>query len=200
MSALDQLVGATRELQRQLDVELDLLADTTSWLDYRLYLFRMYGFHVPVERAFAALDLDDAIEDACLRNNKVPLLAHDLVALGVDRRDFAQLPRMPIPSLEIEEALGWMYVVESATLSNRQLREHLGKVLPLEIDTASAFLRCYGREVEARWQAFCADLARFAEETGTIDVITAGAVDCLVRLERWLRPAAVRPVDARLTA
>ena len=200
MSVLDQLSGATRELKRQLDAELELLADSTSWLDYRLYLFRMYGFHVPVERAFAALDLDDVIEDASLRNNKVALLAHDLVALGVDRRDFAHLPRIPIPSLEIEEALGWMYVVESATLSSRILRDHLAPLLPVEIETASAFLRCYGREVEARWEGFCTDLSRFADETGSIDSITSGAVDCLVRLERWLRPAVARPVDARLTA
>ena len=37
-------------LQSRVERELALFGHAASWLDYRLYLCRMYGFLVPVER------------------------------------------------------------------------------------------------------------------------------------------------------
>src|SRR5262249_4553889 len=144
-SATARLRTETAELWRRVDHELDLRGARTSWLDYRLYLFRMYGFHVPGERALASTPgLSMVGGDATLRNNKVALLAHDLISLGVERRDLAQLPRMPVPALhELPSALGWMFVVESATVETKALSRHLRQLLPLEMESAAAFLGCY---------------------------------------------------------
>ncbi|MBA3395508.1 MAG: biliverdin-producing heme oxygenase [Deltaproteobacteria bacterium] len=192
-STMFRLRDETSELLRLVENELDLFGSSTSWLDYRLYLFRMYGFHATAERALAARrELATVIGDAALRNHKVALISHDLVALGVDRRDLAQLPRITAPVLAgLPEAVGWMYVLEAATLHGKRLARHLAPQLPLEIETASGYLNCYGAEVAARWQAFGHAVDAYAIDAGTEDRIVLAARDCYLRLHRWLRPAAV---------
>lgn len=197
-----RLRAETTELHRCVESELDLLDGRTSWLDYRLFLFRMYGFHLPVERALAATPrLATVIGDAALRNNKVPLLAHDLVALGVERRDLHQLPQIAVPALDDpSDALGWMYVVEHATLDNKTLLNHLAARLPLEIESASAYLACYGDEVAVRWREFGAALDSFAARGGDCDRVISSASECFCRLHRWLRPAVGAGTTSLLSA
>lgn len=185
-----RLSAATRDLRYR---ELDLFAKNPTWLDYRLFLFRMYGLHVPVERNLATASLDRVVTDASLRNHKVALLAHDLIALGVMRRDMAGLPRLDVPALhELPVALGWMYVLEAATLDGRALRGHLAPRLPLEIESAAAYLDCYGKEVENRWIEFGEALDDHAARTGTAEAIVDAAIDCCDRVQRWLHPTRIR--------
>lgn len=198
MSTMVRLGRETGSLQRRIEHELELFGAGASWLDYRMYLVRMFGFHAPVERALGAVpDLEDVVVDAGLRNNKVALLAHDLVSLGVDRRDLVAMPRMVVPALDdLPEALGWMYVLEASTLDSRDLSRHLAQHLPAELASASAYLGCYGAEVHARWADFGEALDDYAMESGHGDRIVAAATECLVRLHRWLRPPAPAPVVA----
>jgi heme oxygenase len=185
---MTQLSEVTCELRHRIDAELDLFGNRCSWLDYRLFLFRMYGFHVPIESALVASDLDHVILDANLRNKKAALISYDLRSLGVDRRDLVQLPCMLVPAFdELPEALGWMYVLEASTLWGKQLAVHLATRLPLEIESAAAYLSCYGSEVEARWAAFGAALDGYAEREQVSERINQSAIDCLVRLARWFR-------------
>ena len=132
----------------------ELFAGRVSWLDYRLYLVRLYGFHAAVEAALTAFrPLASVVADAALRNHKTALLAADLVALGVERRDLCQVPRMALAgSLALPEALGWTYVVESVTLRGKLLARRLARQLPDEIQRASAYLGCYGDEAVTRWR------------------------------------------------
>jgi heme oxygenase (biliverdin-IX-beta and delta-forming) len=187
---MTRLCAETGDLQRRIELEGELLHEHVSWLDYRLYLFRMYGVHSPVERALGTTrGLSAVVEDAPLRNHKVALLAHDLIALGVDRRHLPELPRMPVPALhDLPEALGWMYVLESWTLGGRRLRKQLARRLATELESASAYLDCYGDEVSARWRELGSAVDRYADRNRCGDQIIAGAADCLQRLERWLRP------------
>jgi len=46
--AITRLYAATSDLQRTIESETELSADRVTWLDYRLYLFRMYGLHSPI--------------------------------------------------------------------------------------------------------------------------------------------------------
>lgn len=185
-----RLQAETSQLQRGVESDLDLFGPGASWLDYRLYLFRMFGFYAPVERMLSKLPgLDDVIADASLRNNKVALLSHDLVALGVDRRDLSRLPQMSVPVVDdLSRAIGWMYVLERGTVDGKQVARRLAARLPLEIEAASAFLRCYGDDALARWQAFGNALDDYATDADASERIVAGAIDCMSRLQRWLRP------------
>jgi heme oxygenase len=169
----------------------ELLGGRVSWLDYRLFLIRMYGFHAAVERALAQCrELASVVEDAPLRNHKAALLAADLVALGVERRDLPQLPRMTIAGpLELADALGWTYVVESATLRGKQLVRHLARQLPVEIQTASAYLRCYGDEAPERWRQLGVALDALDLTDRDSDRVIDAARDGFMQLHGWVRPA-----------
>jgi heme oxygenase len=158
---LSRLNAATAALHD----DRELFAGRVSWLDYRLYLMRLYGFHATVEVGLTAFrPLATVVADAGLRNHKAALLAADLVALGLDRRDLPQLPRMAfrVP-LALPEALGWTYVVESTTLRSKLLVRRLARQLPDEIQRASAYLGCYGEEATTRWRELGDALDAFAQ-------------------------------------
>lgn len=199
LGILIRLRAETAELHQRVEAELDLFDARTSWLDYRLFLFRMYGFHVPVEQALSvAPGLDRVVGDIAQRTIKAPLLANDLLALGVDRRDLARLPSITAPVLDdLPEALGWLYVVEQTTLDGKTLRAHLASRLPLELEIASSYLGCYGDDAAARWRDLGAAIEAYATQTGTGDRIVAAASECLLRLHRWLRPASLPAPSAR---
>jgi len=188
--AIARLRAETGMLQGRVERDLALFGDGASWLDYRLYLCRMYGFLAPVEQALGeAPGLAEVVCDAELRNHKAALLAHDLVSLGVDRRHLVQIPRISVPLLDdLPEALGWMYVIEASTLDGEDLARQLAQRLPSELDCASAFLRCYGDEVHARWRDFSAEIDAYVDraDTGACDRIVLAATECLIRLHRWL--------------
>src|SRR5882762_2887313 len=75
------LMARLRDATAIIRDDRDTLAGRVSWLDYRLYLIRMYGFQAAVERALTATrQLVTVIADAPLRNHKASLLAADLVA------------------------------------------------------------------------------------------------------------------------
>jgi heme oxygenase len=184
------LTSLLRDATAVLCDDRTLLAGRVSWLDYRLYLARMYGFHASIERALASSrQLAAIVADAGLRNHKTALLAHDLVALGIDRRDLADLPRMPFAgSLALPEALGWTYIVESLTLNGKQLSRHLARQLPSELMTASAYLGCYGDEVAERWRQLGAALDSFEHAERDGDRVIAAASEGLLRMRSWLHP------------
>lgn len=213
---LPELVSRTPTLTARLHTataalqDLGLFAGRVSWLDYRLTLVRLYGFHVTVEAALTAFrPLTAVVSDARLRNHKAALLAHDLVTLGVDRRDLAQVPRMRLPGpLALPEALGWTYAVESATLRGKLVARRLARQLPEEVQRASAYLGCYGDEVPTRWRelgdaldafglgrspvARRTELAALPDDLARADractqVIDA-ARDALIQLRCWLGP------------
>jgi heme oxygenase len=198
-----RLRAETGMLQRRVEHELAVFGDAASWLDYRLYLCRMYGFLVPVEAALDATpDLAAVVPDVEERTQKVALLARDLLSLGVDRRHLGQIPRIAVPTLaELPEALGWMYVVESATLDAAVLARSLADRLPAELEHAAAYLHCYGDEAHARWRGFGAAVEAYVDDAddgagsgaGSGDVacdrIVLAATDCLFRFHRWLAPS-----------
>ncbi len=181
-------------LQRRVERELAVFGDAACWLDYRLYLCRMYGFLVPIEAALGETPgLAEAVPDAGARNHKAALLAHDLLSLGVDRGHLGQIPRIAaVPPLdELPEALGWMYVVESATLDADGLARHLADRMPAELEQAAAYLRCYGDELHGRWRNFGAAVEAYVAGAGAgaCDRIVIAATDCLLRFHRWLAPS-----------
>jgi heme oxygenase len=176
-----------------------LLGPGTSWLDYRLYLLRLYGFHAAVEGALSvSRSLATVVADAGLRNHKAALIAFDLVVLGVDRGALAQLPRMAFAgALALPEALGWMYVVESATLGSKQIARRLARHLP-DLARASAYLGCYGDEAPERWRELGAALDAFEHAARDGDRVVAAARGGFVQLRAWMRSAQpARPAQIR---
>jgi heme oxygenase len=195
------LTARLREATAGVREDREILAGRVSWLDYRLYLVRMYGFYTAIERTLgSSRQLAAVVSDAPLRNHKAALVAHDLVALGVDRTELAQFPRMAFAAaLALPEALGWTYVVESATLAGRQLLRHLARQLPDEIQVASAYLRCYGEVAQERWRELGVALDAFPDADRDGDRVIEAARDGFLRLNAWVRPA-VQPRPSRIHA
>lgn len=195
------LTARLREATAGVREDREILAGRVSWLDYRLYLVRLYGFYTAIERTLASSrQLATVVSDAPLRNHKAALVAHDLVALGVDRGELAQFPRMAFAAtLPLPEALGWTYVVESATLAGRQLLRHLARQLPDEVQVASAYLRCYGDVAQERWRELGVALDAFEDGDRDGDRVIEAARDGFLRLHAWVRPA-VQPRPSRIHA
>lgn len=177
------------------------LGGRVSWLDYRRYLLRMYGFHAELERALmSSRPLATVVTDAALRNHKAALLAHDLVVLGVPPHELAALPRLTCRApLALAEALGWTYVVESLTLGGKPLAHQLARRIPAEIQRASAYLRCYGDEAPERWRALGVAFDGSAQAEAEGDRVVAAARDGFLALGAWLRPA-LQPQTTRIHA
>src|SRR5581483_2314400 len=118
VSPFPTLTSRLRDATATLRDDRELLTGRVTGQEYRTYLLRMYGFHANVERALKSCrPLAGVIADAPLRNHKSALIAHDLVALGVDRVDLIAAPRMGFPgALALPEALGWTYAVEAIAL------------------------------------------------------------------------------------
>jgi len=195
------LTARLREATAGVREDREILAGRVSWLDYRLYLMRMYGFYAAIERTLAASrQLASVVSDAPLRNHKAALVAHDLIALGVDRGELAHFPRMSFAaSLALPEALGWTYVVESATLAGRQVVRHLVRQLPDEIQVASAYLRCYGEVAQERWRELGEALDAFEDAERDGERVIEAAREGFLRLHDWVRPA-VQPRPSRIHA
>lgn len=195
------LFAQLREATAAVREDRELFAGRVSWLDYRMYLARMYGFHTAIERALASVrQLAAVIPDAALRNHKAALLAADLVALGVERHDLLLVPRMPFAgALTLPDALGWTYVVESWTLGGKQLARHLARQLPAEISGASAYLGCYGDEVPERWRQLGAALDSFEHAERDGDRVITTAREGFLQLRSWVQPV-LQPRPSRIHA
>lgn len=190
-SPFPTLTSWLRDATATLRDDRDLLAGRVSGQDYKTYLLRMYGFLANVERTLKSCrPLAGVIADAALRNHKSALIAHDLVALGVERFDLVAAPRMSFPgALALPEALGWTYAVEAIALGGKQLARHLARHLPAEINRASAYLGCYGSEAQERWRELGEAIDSFEHAVRDRDRIVGAAREGFLQLRAWVRPA-----------
>jgi heme oxygenase len=200
-SRMPALMAQLRDTTAALRDDRELLAGRVSGLDYRAYLLQMYGFHAVVERALkASRPLAAVVADAPLRNHKAALLAHDLVALGVDRGDLVHAPRMAFPgALALPEALGWTYVVEAIAHGGKQLARHLTRQLPAELSRASAYFGCYGGEAAERWRELGVAIDGFEHAARDGERVVAAARDGFLQLRAWFRPVR-QPRSSRIHA
>lgn len=152
---------------------------TASYIDQ---LIRIYGFEGPLEAALAYtpnLDLVIPVHD----RYRAGYIAQDLIALGMRPGEVARLPQQTIaPFAGPLEALGWMYVVERATLLHEVVRRHLDARLP-QARAACVFLSSSEGQVAQRRHAFGQALDRAARSERIENEIVAGA---LVGFRTWL--------------
>lgn len=190
-SPFPTLTSQLRDATATVRDDRELLAGRVSAEDYRTYLLRMYGFLANVERALKSCrPLAGVIADAPLRNHKSALIAHDLVALGVERAELVAAPRMSFPgALALPEALGWTYAVETIALGGKQLARHLARQLPAELGRASAYLGCYGGEAPERWRELGEAIDGFEHAVRDGDRVISAARDGFLQLRAWVRPA-----------
>jgi heme oxygenase (biliverdin-IX-beta and delta-forming) len=190
---LESLRRETRASHERLEAGLNLLDPGLTVAEYRRLLERFWGFCLPAERAveasgaWAALGLDGA------ERSRTGRLERDLLALGHTR---ATLPRVSLhpepPCLaEVPGAVGYLYVLEGATLGGSVIARHLHRTLGIGPDDGAAFFTSYGAALGPMWKQFTQALAAYADRSGAEPFIVRGACETFGSLERWLlRPRA----------
>jgi heme oxygenase len=128
---------------------LDLMVPTVERSAYVRQLVRVYGFEAPLEAAFRYTPGLAALVDLRVRKRS-GLIVQDLMRLGLGPARIAGLEQHFATFATPAEALGWMYVVERATLLHGAVRSYLAQHL-FDVTTAWSYLSAYDGVAAARW-------------------------------------------------
>jgi heme oxygenase len=176
----------TRSHHAAADADRLGLLEAPSVARYRSLLSRIFGFEAPVEAAIAHTP---GIDSALLRGRtRIPLLARDLMALGMSAGEIVELPRYGIHSRfpTATRALGWLYVVERSALVHGLMLRHLASQLPATMSGASGYLAAYDGSAGERLRQLGLVLGEVGRGVGAADRIVAGADEAFQAQHRWL--------------
>lgn len=190
LDILKRLRTETRERHADLDQRLPLVEPRLSRNDYRTILEGFYGYYAPLEVKLFTSNVWAELTFDFTGRQKVPRLENDLVALGKTAEELTRLPRCTeLPKLDsIPRVLGYLYVIEGATLGGQVISRHLRANLAITPETGGAFFAGYGAATGAQWNVFRAMMTAAAERFGGQDEIVASANRTFETLHRWLFP------------
>lgn len=177
---LRALREGTRACHKGLEQRLPFFSDGFDLPAYRRLIEAYHGFHAPLE---AALGSYQGVE-----RNKVPALARDLFALGLDATEIDALPQCgALPVIDSEaSALGVMYVLEGSTLGGQVLKRAMADRLGIDADSGAAFFDVYGPLTGAHWRSFLARLAGASQSPAALAGAVHAAVATFEGFEQWL--------------
>jgi heme oxygenase len=180
-----RLKTETAAAHDRVDAGLDLLDGGER---YAAALMRFWGFYAGVEPQLDAWHAAAALLDWPQRR-KLPALRADLLALGLAPAAIEALPvrRFAGPP-GTGAGLGWLYVLEGATLGGAVIARRLraARTVP---HGALRFHTLYGGGLGARWRAFHAVLSRWVgDDRERADAVVAGALATFAAFEEWCVP------------
>lgn len=153
---MSQLEYATRDHHMAADAgRIALLAGPLTRERYEDYLTKVYAFEAPIEARWQKIEGFESIIDIRPRL-RAGFLVTDLTTLGAR----AEHPAAAT-FVGVEQALGWMYVVERGRRMNALLHRHLIRRIPQVMTLAGNYLNA-SSPCGARWQQFGDALDRFA--------------------------------------
>ena len=182
---LTKLKQKTLWHHQQMEKKLDLFHSIHTLEDYRYLLGKLLGFYEPAEAALEAV-LDWSLMEFDFRaRKKTPLLLRDLHALGI--ADTLLLPRcrLKLRLDTLQQALGCLYVFESATLNAQILLRHFNHTLGVTPERGGAFFNSYGDRVMAMWRDFGLQLNACAFQPDIEEAIIRAAVDTYIHFDHW---------------
>lgn len=174
---LQQLEYATRGYHVAADAgRLALLAGTLTREKYVDYLARTFAFEAPIEARWQQTPRLERVIDVAGRL-RTGFLASDLRALGCPPDHL-----MPASFVGVEQALGWMYVVERGRRMNSLLHRHLQRRIPSVVAIAGNYLASCA-PAAARWERLGVTLDRVARDHASAEQI----INAALRAFRQLR-------------
>ena len=180
---LAQLDYATRSHHVHADsARIALLSGPITRDLYEDYLARTFAFEAPVEARLQKTIGLDSIVDLRL-SLRAGFLLTDLTTLGTRPQD----PPITPDFVGVEQALGWIYVVERGRRMNGLLYRHLMRRLPEELAIAGNYLHA-SNPLGARWQQLGTALDRFAANHVIVDQILNAAHRAFRCLRQHTRP------------
>lgn len=189
-SLLTRLQAATRPWHAEVEQPWQsLIRPAVSRADYLAQLVRTYGLIAPFESACKYTPNLPRILDT-RQQSRAGLLAQDLLGLGLSASQIASIPQCSDASSfgDVNEALGWLYVVERATPAHDCVRVHLSRTMP-EIVHACGFLQAHDTRAQHRWETYAGALER-AWDVSELAIICA-ATDAFEVVRQWLRAAII---------
>lgn len=186
---MHRLKRETWPLHERLEQRLNLLGPHITEAGYRRLILDFWGNYHPLESPLANLPgLHASIPDLDWRFKK-PLLETDLRHLGHSPDTIARMSVCEdLPLLQcLPSALGYLYVLEGATLGGQVISRHLRLSLGLDAHNGAAFLWGYGEQTGAMWRSFGERLASAGAAMGPGEArMVEAARATFESLERWL--------------
>ena len=198
LSILKRLRTETSERHAGLEQSMPVMNPNLSRSDYRALLEVFFGYYAPLEARLGASPVWAELAFDFAARRKVPRLEQDLVALGLTAEELTRLPRCAeLPELDTvlgcsgARVLGFLYVIEGATLGGQVITRHLLATHGITPETGGAFFAGYGAETGPQWQAFGAMITAAAERLGGENELIASANRTFQTLDLWLFPNAI---------
>jgi heme oxygenase len=156
--------------------------------DYRALLARLWGFHRPFEVALGEAARSLALDIVMADRARAPMLEADLMTLGLDAQEIAQLPRCDHIFRPTDEAafMGALYVVEGSTLGGIQIARALSGLFGGPESEGRTFFLGYGERHSLMWRGFLARLDAFAGDPAREASAIEGAVRIFADFEIWM--------------
>ena len=182
-----QLKRETAGLHERLDAQLGLFEPEFSMHRYVRLLQIFYGFYVPVEARLVRLTAVDPPLGFPLRARS-ELIESDLLALGLSRRELAELPRCTnLPRLSCPEDLaGCLYVLEGACLGGQVIAPTLRQRLGVDKDSGASFFVGDAEATSARWILVLTWLDALVCAGARSEEVAASACATFLTLARWV--------------
>lgn len=150
--------------------------------DYQLLIGKFYGFITPCEDLIGSLEFKSVIE----KRKKKPWLEQDLHALKISTGDTTLPTCIDLPVLsEHEHVLGYLYVMEGATLGGQIITKILKTQLLITQDNGGRFFYGYGDETKMMWNEFCSFLCSIHDKDKQNKIVLS-ASNTFNRLYKWM--------------
>jgi len=160
-----------------------ILLQEITLSDYQLLIQKFYGFITPCEALIDSLPCKSVIK----KRKKKPWLEQDLHALKISNNHDTNLSIcLDLPCLsEYEQVLGYLYVMEGATLGGQIITKMLKTQLQITLDQGGRFFHGYGDKTKIMWNDFCLNLCSINLLEQQNKIINS-ASDTFNRLHEWM--------------
>jgi heme oxygenase len=182
-----QLKRETAGLHKRLEAKLGFFEPEFSIRRYVQVLQIFHGFYAPVEASLLRLTAVAPPLGFPLRARS-ELMESDLLALGLSRRELAELPRCTnLPRLSWPEDLaGCLYVLEGACLGGQVIAPTLRQRLGVDKDSGASFFVGDAEATSARWILVLTWLDALVCAGARSEGVAASACATFLTLERWV--------------
>jgi len=182
-----QLKRETAGPHKRLEAQLGLFESDFSIHRYVQVLKVFYGFYAPVEASLVRLTAVSPPLGFPLRARS-ELIESDLLALGLSRRDLAELRRCTnLPRLSCREDMaGCLYVLEGACLGGQVIAPMLRQRLAVDKDSGASFFVGDAEATSARWILVLTCLDALVRAGARSEEIAASACATFGALARWV--------------
>lgn len=193
---LQILKERTSDLHLEAERHVRILDPDATEATYARYLTKMYGFHAPLEAAFARHAVLEASGFRAAQRTKRAWLEHDLAALGIDASPPPLCTDVPVLG-NLRRAIGVAYVIEGSTLGGRFILTKMKPRFGHLIGRATRFLEGYRDDTGARWKQFGVIANTVLYDEDAVASAIAGARETFQRLTVWLDEPALDPPHPR---